>query len=356
MTGSVVDPGSLSGADLAGLNTATPLDAALVYARLGWPVFPVAPVDRATGLCGCRDGADCEQVGKHPLVRWADQATTDETKIREWWRWKPLANIAVATGRRSGLVVVDLDRQHGGLATREDLAARGIVFPPTLAARTRSGGWHFFYSAPPDRRVSNTEGEIAGVGKTAGVDIRGDGGYIILAPSVRLAPHQTGTAPRQTATMPVLARYSWVDLAHPVAAAPDWVTAPRPTPKPGVSPSRPAKTRPARDPTARAAAALTAEIGRVRNAGEGGRNRALFFAAANLFEIVNTGHLDEHQVRAELTAAGRAVGLGEKEIAQTIDAQSRRKTGVTREGWAETAHRPQPPLPHLDATPRRPIL
>ena len=63
------------------------------------------------------------------------------------------------------------------------------------------------------------------------------------------------------------------------------------------------------------------------------RNTMLFQAAANLFEIVNTGYLDEGQVRAELTAAGVAVGLGEREIAQTLDAQWRRKEGVRRAGW-----------------------
>ena len=101
-------------------------------------------------------------------------------------------------------MVVDLDRHHDGLRTRKTLAERGVIFPPTVAARTRSGGWHFFYTTPPDRRVLNTEGELAGVGKTPGIDVRGDGGYIIVAPSIRPAPAPVGAGPR-------LGRYQWAD-------------------------------------------------------------------------------------------------------------------------------------------------
>ena len=321
--------------NLSELNATTPMDAALAYARLGWSVFPVAPLDRRTGHCGCRDGADCEQIGKHPLVRWGDKATTDQDEIRNWWRWKPHANIGVATGQRSGLVVIDIDRHHDGLQTRQQLAEQGFTFPPTQAARTRSGGWHFFYNSPGrDRRVPNTEGEIAGVGKAHGIDVRGDGGYIIVSPSVR--PNSIGENGR-----PMLGRYLWVNRDRPITDAPEWVTAPKPTPVHHVSP-RPHFPGENRDLEARAEAALQGEITRVHHAGEGERNRALFFAAANLFEICNTGWLNEQQVRSELTAAAGAVGLGEREIRQTLDAQWRRKTGVRRQGWDD--HSPGQPL------------
>jgi Bifunctional DNA primase/polymerase, N-terminal len=329
-------PGGVSGADLAAWNRASPVEAALAYAQRGWPVFPIASVDRRTGQCACQDGVDCEQIGKHPLVRWGDRASTDEDQIRDWWRWKPLANIGVATGQRSGLVVVDLDRHHDGLCTREELAERGLIFPPTVAARTRSGGWHFFYTTPPDRRVLNTEGELAGVGKTPGIDVRGDGGYIIMTPSIRPAPGPVGAGPR-------LRRYQWADRPTRLAPAPEWVTVPRRAPEPvhaGVPSTRARLPSAGRNLSARAQAAFDAEIRRVQHAGEGHRNPALFHAAANLFEIVNTGYLSEERVRGELTAASRTAGLGEREIRQTLDAQWRRKTGVRRDGWD-----PPPPLP-----------
>lgn len=323
-------------AQLVDANTLSPLAAALAYARLGFPVFPVAPVDLVSGVCRCKEGAGCEQVGKHPLVKWADKATVDPAQIRAWWgSWKPDGNIGVPTGERSGLVVVDIDRQHGGLDTRKALEAAGHVFPATVAARTRNGGWHFVYQAPPGRRVANTTGALAGIGDTPGIDVRGDGGYIIVAPSIRpIDPDpQTGEVR--------FGKYQWAAQDHPIAPAPAWVVTPKPTP-----PRTPAQaTSPGtmKDPSRRAGAALAAEVRRVADSRAEGRNNSLFQAAANLFEIVNTGHLTESQVRAELTAAAVAVGLGEREITQTLDAQWRRKQGVRRAGWEPTSGAPVSP-------------
>lgn len=319
----------LSGDRLVSLNSVSPLEAALGYAREGLPVFPVAPVDPVSGNCGCREGPACQQVGKHPLVRWTDQSSTDADQVRSWWSWKPDANIGVPTGERSGVVVVDIDRHHGGLGTRAELEAAGFVFPPTLAAHTRAGGWHFFYQAPDGRRVPNTTGALAGVGDIPGIDVRGDGGYVIVAPSARPIERDPRTgAVRQ-------GRYAWVAGPRRVALAPGWVVVPKQATKPSaVAPARPVGgERPGRDPDRRAAAALAGEVARVTGSADQGRNNALFQAAANCFEIVNTGYLSEAQVRAELTAAALAVGLGETEICHTLDAQWRRKAGVRRSGW-----------------------
>jgi hypothetical protein len=266
-------------------------------------------------------------VGKHPLVRWAEAATTDRGQITRWWgSWKPNANIGVPTGQRSGLVVVDIDRQHDGHVTRAALETAGRVFPPTLAARTRGGGWHFVYRAPDGARVANTTAALAGVGDTPGIDVRGDGGYIIIAPSVRpLAPDPAGGTLR-------FGQYAWAAQDHQIAPAPTWVVVARPQP----DRARTAPTvaeRSGGDPSRRAAAALDGEIRRVIGSAGLGRNNSLFQAAANLFEIVNTGHLDENRVRGALTAAAVSVGLGEAEIRQTLDAQWRRKQGLGRAGW-----------------------
>ena len=148
----------------------------------------------------------------------------------------------------------------------------------------------------------NTEGELAGVGKTPGIDVRGDGGYIIVAPSIRPAPGPVGEGPQ-------LGRYQWVDRPSRLADAPEWVTVPEPATEPahaGVPSARPRLPSAGRNLSARAQAALDGEIRRVQQAGDGHRNAALFHAAANLFEIVNTGYLNEEQVRGELTTASRA--------------------------------------------------
>ena len=314
----------VTGRQLAALNGQGPLEGALAYAALGWPVFPVAPVDLATGHCGCKKGAACEEPGKHPLVHWTERATTDARQLRNWWHWQPHANVGVVTGRASGLVVVDIDPHHEGDLTRKALEAAGHAFPPTLTARTRSGGWHLFYRAPEGRRVANTTGSLAGVGSTPGIDVRGDRGYIIVAPSVRpVSPGPATGAPR-------FGRYQWVASDDALAAAPAWAVVGRP--REPVAPSRPAAS-PASAPEKRAAAALGAEVRRVRSAGEGERNVVLFQAAANLFEICNTGWLDEAEVRAELTEAGLAAGLSASEVSDTLRAQWHRKLGVVRPGW-----------------------
>ncbi len=122
------------------------LQAALAYARLGLRVHPCRPAD------------------KRPYVRWSTEASTDPDVIAGWWKHWPDALIAVCTGR--GLVVVDDDR---GLAHPDgDLAQ-------TLTARTRSRGFHHWFTS--------SEPVGCAVGLVPGIDIRGEGGYVIAPPS-----------------------------------------------------------------------------------------------------------------------------------------------------------------------------
>src|SRR5712664_1159379 len=88
-------------------------NAALDYARRGWAVFPIHSIE-TDGRCGCGSQA-CPAQGKHPLVQGGFKAaTTDVQVIRGWWTDKPNANVAIATGSRSGVVVLDIDPRHGG--------------------------------------------------------------------------------------------------------------------------------------------------------------------------------------------------------------------------------------------------
>lgn len=132
------------------------LDFALFYASKGWHVFPCRPRD------------------KTPLVKWADEATTDKEKITSWWTSTPTANIGIATGARSGLLVIDIDPAHGGESGFQTLGE----LPPTVTAITGGGGRHLLF-AHPGVDVRNSASKIA-----PGVDVRGDGGYIVAAPSV----------------------------------------------------------------------------------------------------------------------------------------------------------------------------
>src|SRR5215475_1745030 len=109
------------------------LDAALAYAARGWHVFP-CHTPTAQG-CSCRRTA-CNRIGKHP--RWYDDtkhglkdATTNEATIRRWWRRWPTANIAIATGAVSGLVILDNDSYKGGDNSLRELEQRYHPLPET---------------------------------------------------------------------------------------------------------------------------------------------------------------------------------------------------------------------------------
>lgn len=141
---------------------------ALRYARLGWHVFPVHSVRH--GRCTCGEAA-CERQGKHPLTPHGfKDATTDRSTIRQWWTIWPWANIAVATGKVSGIVVLDVDGGEGEASLRS-------LNIETPLLRSRSGkGWHHYYKYPGMSVES-------GVRVVPGVDVRADGGYIIVPPS-----------------------------------------------------------------------------------------------------------------------------------------------------------------------------
>jgi len=130
------------------------LEAALSYARRGWPVFP------------------CQQGGKTPLTHHGfKDASTDSGVIKNWWHRWPSANVAVATGAVSGIIVLDVDGPEGP----ESFESLGGT-PPTPMVHTANGGRHY-YLKHPGGRVSNFTKRLPGL------DLRGDGGYVVAPPS-----------------------------------------------------------------------------------------------------------------------------------------------------------------------------
>lgn len=176
------------------------LDAALSYATIGWSVFPLFEI--AGGVCSCSQGDGCSNPGKHPRTRnGLKDATTDAAQIRTWWSRSPNANIGIATGACSNLIVIDLD-------IKPDVPAESTFWswcPPgqqlhTLTATTGRGKHVYFRH--PGGRVGNSAGKLA-----PGVDVRADGGYVVAPCS----NHASG------------ATYQWVDSTAPVCDAPEWL-------------------------------------------------------------------------------------------------------------------------------------
>ncbi|MBH8609097.1 phage/plasmid primase, P4 family [Thermoactinomyces sp. CICC 10521] len=157
------------------------LEYALYYASLGWQVFPVH--EMKDGICSCWKGAECEHPGKHPywdsetLRKGRNDATDDIDLIRKWWKKWPNANIGIATGHESGLVVLDVDIKGGGFESLKEMIGQYGGLPETVKAITGSNGSHYFFNHP-GIFMQSSQNKIA-----PGIDIRGDGGYVVAAPS-----------------------------------------------------------------------------------------------------------------------------------------------------------------------------
>src|SRR5207247_4122729 len=109
------------------------LDAALAYAKKGWPVFPLAPRNKKP-LIPKEQGGN----GFH-------DATTDANQIRTWWTVHPDANVAIPTGQISGIVAVDVDGPLGDARLKEIL---GGVLPTTLINVTSHGHYQLIFAYP----------------------------------------------------------------------------------------------------------------------------------------------------------------------------------------------------------------
>jgi len=158
---------------------------AKAYMAEGWSVFPVEGKRPAT-LNGLKD------------------ASKDPAKIPIWWERHPKRGIAMATGKPSGLWVLDMDGDEGKQSFMGLQFKHGDL-PKTMAAET-GAGFHLFFAMPDDRDVRNSASKIA-----PKVDVRGTGGYVVLPPS----PHPSGK------------RYRWVNGRAPEqiapAQAPQWL-------------------------------------------------------------------------------------------------------------------------------------
>lgn len=157
---------------------------ALQYAARGWPVF------RLTGF-------KTPLKGSHGHL----DATTDPATVEQWWRERPKANIGLRCG---AIVVIDLDGP-GALAQWKALREAGGGCPQTLTAQT-ARGLHLFFKPPAgvEIRTRNAQRQAKG---GDGIDVKGHGGFVVLAPSVNA---KNGFV------------YQWV-VDAPIADMPEWL-------------------------------------------------------------------------------------------------------------------------------------
>jgi hypothetical protein len=244
-------------------------DLALALARKGIPVFPCREDKRPSGACDFRN------------------ATVDPSGIKRLWSACRGPLIGVPTGTASGIDVLDIDPRNGGY---DWLRENDHRLPRTRTHQTQSGGRHLLFR--------HADGMRCNVGRVAsGVDVRGDGGYVVWWPA---------------AGLPVIDDASpacWPDWLLPLVCPPTG-TEYRPRRRNGCVPNR---------------AAIQRLLGLIVEAAEGERNSITFWVACRLGEMVATGFLDEGAIEQSIVDAAVQVGLPDREARAT--ARSGLQTG-----------------------------
>jgi hypothetical protein len=259
----------------AALDPAELHQAARAYCLLGWSIVPAAA------------------EGKRSLVAWRRWQTmaADLELVDRWWQHYPRANVAVITGRLSGVVVIDLDVRHGAERSLGELEQQAGDLPWRAVVETPSHGWHV-YLRHPGFAVPNSGSKLG-----AGVDVRGDRGLALLPPSRRQ-----------------LSGYRWaVGGPETIPAMPNgWRRLFRPE-RPRKRPQLHVWT----EPDTREQARLAGLVRKVAGAPERERNNTLYWAGRRLAEMIDQGA--PAAWRAVLERAGLDAGLGVREVADTLD-------------------------------------
>lgn len=264
---------------------------ALTYARSGYPVFPCRP-------------------DKSPYVKGGfKSATADQQQIQQWWDKWPEAMIGLRTGVESGLWVLDVDfdseRGIDGYKVLDELLQQYGLLPATWTEETPRGGRHYYFKYPQTSEPIKYNKDIG-----PGLDIKSDGGYIIVAPSTR----SDGKA------------YRTINGPELLAEAPDWLL------DLAVKPDSPKKEAPQNTtnegPTVNASndseqhyidKIVRDELEKVNVALAGERNNALNKAAYSLGRLVGGGCVDRNAVVAMLFSSAKTCGLGYEESIATIE-------------------------------------
>lgn len=129
------------------------LESAIAYAAKGWSIFPL------------QAGTKIPRAGSKGYL----DATREVRQIQSWWRESPDYNIGIATGKVSGITVIDVDGQEGIASSKT------IAVPSTRVIKTPRG-FHLYYAYNP---LFST-----GAGFLPGMDVRADGGYVVAPPSI----------------------------------------------------------------------------------------------------------------------------------------------------------------------------
>ena len=302
------------------------LDAALWWAKRGIPVFPCNPSTEKkitkSPMLPAKKGPGGKQTGGLYL------ATTGPEQIKRWWQRWPQALIGVPTGKASNVCVIDLDpRSHSGTSMLQallDFCDLKDFDGPLI--RTQSGGYHlwFAYEDGLGNRANLFKHEMfEGVVEAQireHVDVRADGGYVIVPPSRMengnkyiFEPELKGEAWPTPPPLPP-------QLADAIAKRGDFSGEKKKKAEAKTAATRTEAEIEDQQVRRYALVALDMEIQELRRVREGGRGSALNTAAYNLGQLVGSGVLSHSVCAAALKVACDDNGLSMTDGGSKVDA------------------------------------
>jgi uncharacterized protein (DUF927 family) len=279
---------------IAPLPAVAMLSVALDFVKAGYMLLPCRP-------------------DKSPHIKdWPNKATTDEQQIKEWWARWPEAMIGLPTGKKNGVWVLDVDlKPEKGINGHEALAqlqTQHGQLPTTWTQTTPRDGRHLIFSCPknlnPDEKIKSSIEELG-----PGLDVRGDGAYIIVAPSARADGRS----------------YQTINGPECLTVPPDWLLGLV------VKHDQPKKQVPSSTTNDGLSVNVTNasekryldifvrdELEKVETATEGCRNNTLNKVSYNLARLIGGGYLDRNAIEEMLLASAQVCGLGMYEAVATI--------------------------------------
>ena len=265
----------------------SPLEAALLYARMGYRVLPLVPQGKAPLV-----------VRELGFVHGKDDATRDQTRLRTLWTRYPEANVGLVPGSRT--LVLDLDSG--------ELLRPLLALYPELAeaprARTGGGRVHLFLRLPEGMESLPARSRALGLP----LDLRGmDRAYLVAPPSRHPGGgvYRWEVGLREEEELPLLPRSLALSLKGPKP----------PRGGPGPFPFRSPKEGAGRE---RALGELEQRSRLMAFTPEGRRHTELVRHAVALWRYVQEGSLSPHEVEASLGGAALRSGLEEREVAGVL--------------------------------------
>jgi hypothetical protein len=271
---------------------------AVSYAMRGWRVFPL-------------NGKVPAIPSSQPGGRGCLDATTDVVLIRSWWASYPSANVGIATGPESGLLVIDQDGPEARRAWLELSNRLGAIDTATATTGRADGGIHVYLSWPRGEYIKS-HGQGGWTERVLGsrkMEVIGDGRYVVAPGSIHPETHR---------------RYAWLTEHDGVAEMPEWLLERLidRTPVKAAAPVRPKLENDADAQRKRYVGNLNAAFDRVARLPRGERNSELVKESYALGGLIHTGHVREYEVREALQSACSAWPIGERDVRKdhaTID-------------------------------------